>query len=157
MLRKDAQSNSAHRKAQQREQPSFCEDSDSDEEECPLPGLIQMCVAFPRTRGWLNGTEEEKRAILRRKMLELVKSKKDARLLWFKYVDRKKKQRNGKTDIYKIHLVALGYGQGKDEEQQTFAPVVKGTTIRILFALPSCPICLLIDRTSFCSADLSGS
>lgn len=112
MLRKDAQSNSAHQGAQQREQPSFCEDSDSDEEECPLPGDSSKCVLhFLEREEWLNGTEEEKRAILRRKVLELVKSKKDARLLWCKYVDRKK-QRNGKTDIYKIRLVALWPGEG---------------------------------------------
>ena len=121
-----------------------------------FPDSSKCVLHFLEREEWLNGTEEEKRAILRRKVLELVKSKKDARLLWCKYVDRKKKQRNGKTDI-KVRLVALGYGQEKDEEQQTFVPVVKGITIRILFALPSCPICLLIDRTSFCSADLSGS
>ena len=64
---------------------------------------------------------------------------------------------NGMGKRIYTRYALLRYGQGKDEEQQTFAPVVKGTTIRILFALPSCPICLLIDRTSFCSADLSGS
>ena len=74
---------------------------------------------------------------------------------------RKKKQRNGKHK-YKVRLVALGCGQEKDEEQQTFAPVVKGATISILFALPSCPICSLIGRTSFphsapLISDLSGS
>lgn len=77
-----------------------------------FPDSSKCVLHFLEREEWLNGTEEEKRAILRRKVLELVKSKKDARLLWFKYVDRKKKQRNGKTDIYKIRLVALWPGEG---------------------------------------------
>ncbi len=155
MLRKDAQSNSPHRGAQQREQPSFCEDSDSDEEACPLPQTHQDVLHSPEREEWLNGTEEEKRANLERKVLELlVKCKKDA----FGASTSIGRRSNGMGKrTYKVRFVALGYGQEKDEAQQTFAPVVKGTTIRILFALPSCPICLLIDRTSFCSADLSGS
>lgn len=70
-----------------------------------FPDSSKCVLHFLEREEWLNGTEEEKRAILRRKVLELVNSKKDARLLWCKYVDRKKKQRNGKTDIYKIRLL----------------------------------------------------
>jgi hypothetical protein len=77
-----------------------------------FPDSSKCVLHFLEREEWLNGTEEEKRAILRRrKVLELVNSKKDARLLWCKYVDRKK-QRNGKTDIYKILLVALWPGEG---------------------------------------------
>jgi hypothetical protein len=100
----------------------------------------------PECEEWLDGTEEEKRSILKRKVLELVKRKKDTQLLRCKYVYRKKKQRNGRSR-YKVRLVILGCNQEKDEEQQTFAPVVKGITIRILFALACCSICLFISWT----------
>lgn len=159
MLRKDAQSNLAHRGAQQREQPSFCEDSDSDEEACPLPQTHQDVLHSPEREEWLNGTEEEKRANLERKGLELAKCKKDA----FGASTSIGRRSNGMGKrTYKVRFVALGYGQEKDEAQQTFAPVVKGITISILFALPSSPICSLIGRTSLphsapLISDLSGS
>jgi hypothetical protein len=54
----------------------------------------------------------------------------------------------------------LGCNQEKDEEQQTFAPVVKGITIRILFALAFLFNLFVhqLDVTSaFCYADLSDS
>ena len=140
--------------------PKFCESDESDEdEEYPLPTTHQDVLNSPECEEWLDGTEEEKRSILKREVLEVVKKKKETRLLRCKYVYRKKKQRNGKNR-YKVRLVILGCGQEKDEEQQTFAPVVKGITIRILFALAFLFNLFVhqLDVTSaFCYADLSDS
>lgn len=119
-----------------------------------FPDSSKCVLHFLEREEWLNGTEEEKRAILRRKVLELVKARK---MLGSSGASTSIGRSNGMGKRIYTRYALLRYGQGKDEEQQTFAPVVKGTTIHILFALPSCPICLLIDRTSFCSADLSGS
>ena len=119
-----------------------------------FPDSSKCVLHFLEREEWLNGTEEEKRAILRRKVLELVKARK---MLGSSGASTSIGRSNGMGKRIYTRYALLRYGQGKDEEQQTFAPVVKGITIRILFALPSCPICLLIDRTSFCSADLSGS
>ena len=96
--------------------PSLCEDSDNDEEDSPLPQNHQDVLNSPERKEWLDGTEEEKRAIQKRGVLEMVKRKKEVKLLRCKYVYRKKKQRNGKNR-YKVRLVVLGCGQEKDEEQ----------------------------------------
>ncbi|MFN8789847.1 MAG: hypothetical protein ACK5Y2_00145, partial [Bdellovibrionales bacterium] len=67
-----------------------------------FPDSSKCVLHFLEREEWLNGTEEEKRAILRRKVLELVKSKKDAtRLLRCKYVDRKKRN-NGRAALHNI-------------------------------------------------------
>lgn len=139
--------------------PDLCENSYNDEEDYPIPENHQDVLNSAEREEWLDGTDEEKRAIKRREVLELVKRPKDAKLLRCKYVYRKKRKQNGKKR-YKVRLVIQGCQQEKNENQQTFAPVVKGITIRILFAfafLFNFYVHQLDITSAFCYADLSDS
>jgi histone deacetylase 1/2 len=80
--------------------------------------------------------EEEYNALIENKTWHLVPPSKNKNLIDCKWVYRIKKKADGSVDRYKDRLVAKGFKQryGIDYED-TFSPVVKIATIRIVLSL----------------------
>ncbi|GAA5913711.1 hypothetical protein JCM6882_002323 [Rhodosporidiobolus microsporus] len=62
-----------------------------------------------------------------------------AKLLGCRFVYRRKKDEHGRVTGYKVRLVAQGFSQRPGVDfRETFAPVAKFTSIRVLLALAAC-------------------
>ena len=75
-----------------------------------------------------------------------------------RYVYRRKCNKDGSIKKYKARLVALGYGQvSRVDVFNTFAPVVKSSTVRLLHTLAfiySMHVHQLDVSNAFCYADI---
>ena len=73
--------------------------------------------------------------MLQNQTWELVPPSSDQNLVGLKWVFRIKKRPDGSIERYKAHLVAKGYHQRPGIDfTETFSPVVKPLTIRLIFS-----------------------
>ncbi|KAI0488890.1 hypothetical protein KFK09_028729 [Dendrobium nobile] len=85
---------------------------------------------------WQQAMESEFQALQQQKTWTLVPAPPDKTILGCKWTYRTKLLPNGQIDRYKARLVALGYNQKHGENyDETFSPVAKMTTIRILLTV----------------------
>ena len=98
----------------------------------PIPKDWRCAKQDPR---WKDAMKEELRALEKNKTWELVKLPMGKRAVGCKWVFTVKQTPEGKVDRYKARLVAKGYSQtyGIDYDE-TFAPVAKMSTVRILIS-----------------------
>eukprot|EP00252_Welwitschia_mirabilis_P002409 TRINITY_DN1235_c0_g1_i6.p1 TRINITY_DN1235_c0_g1~~TRINITY_DN1235_c0_g1_i6.p1 ORF type:complete len:1428 (+),score=264.56 TRINITY_DN1235_c0_g1_i6:585-4868(+) len=84
---------------------------------------------------WKEAMNEEMKALAKNETWELVKAPKEKRTVGCKWVFTVKHKSDGSIERYKARLVAKGFTQtyGVDY-QETFAPVAKMNTIRILLS-----------------------
>ena len=80
--------------------------------------------------------EEEIQALKQNQTWDLVPRPKDVKPISSKWVYKVKTRTNGSVERYKAHLIARGFSQqyGLDYDE-TFSPVAKITTVRVLIAL----------------------
>lgn len=85
---------------------------------------------------WKAAMESEYSALLHNNTWSLVPLPGDRKIIGSKWVFRIKLKPNGEIDRYKARLVAQGYTQAYDIDYfETFSPVVKPATIRIVLSL----------------------
>jgi histone deacetylase 1/2 len=87
-------------------------------------------------KNWKEAMDSEYTALMKNKTWHLVPPQKGINVIDSKWVWKKKYKADGSLDKYKARLVAKGYKQryGIDYED-TFSPVVKTATIRVVLSL----------------------
>lgn len=85
---------------------------------------------------WKAAMDSEYLALMKNKTWHLVPPKKGINIIDCKWVYKVKRKPDGSLDRYKARLVAKGFKQryGIDYED-TFSPIVKATTIRIILSI----------------------
>ena len=87
---------------------------------------------------WLQEMHEEINEFEQNKVWRLILSPKDASFVGLKWVFRNKLDREGNVIRYKVHLVVKGYCQEEGiEYEETFAPVARLESVRIILAYAS--------------------
>jgi histone deacetylase 1/2 len=108
-----------------------------------MPHAAESAISEPRdfldalnTRHWKDAMDNEYCALLKNKTWTLVPPRSGINVIDSKWVFKVKKNSDGTIERYKARLVAKGFRQryGQDYED-TFSPVIKPTTIRILLPL----------------------
>ncbi|KFD60150.1 hypothetical protein M514_27678 [Trichuris suis] len=85
---------------------------------------------------WMSAAEEEMKSLKDYKVWELVDLPQGKKPISCKWVFKAKLDSQGRVQTYKARLVARGFSQKYGEDyDETFAPVVKHDTIRVLFAV----------------------
>jgi hypothetical protein len=100
------------------------------------PQNYQESLLSPQSDKWRQAQSREKDSLYKRKVMALHKAPPGANILKSRYIYKIKRDDNGQVNQFKARLVVLSCQQekGKDVEQ-TFAPVVKGVSIRLIMAL----------------------
>lgn len=97
----------------------------------------EMMQIEPRERKlWLRAAEEEMKSLYQHQVWELAELPPGKKAISCKWVFKRKRDGDGRISTYKARLVARGYAQRYGEDfDETFAPVVKHETVRVLFAI----------------------
>jgi histone deacetylase 1/2 len=97
------------------------------------PHSVDEALQDPK---WVTAMNSEHKALMHNKTWHLVPPPKGKNIIDCKWVYKVKRKADGTIDRYKAQLVAKGFKQryGIDYED-TFSPVVKATTIRLILSI----------------------
>lgn len=100
------------------------------------PKTYEEAMTDKNATKWISAMEEEYRSLMVNDTWSLSQLPDGKKAVKCKWVFAIKKDQNGKPIKYKARLVAKGYSQTQGiDYQETFAPVVRYTSIRFLLAL----------------------
>jgi hypothetical protein len=100
------------------------------------PQTYQQAVTSPDNQQWLEAINAEYKSLRDNETWELVEKPKDRKLVSCKWVFKVKHNADGSIDRYKARLVARGFTQTEGVDyNETYAPVVKMTSIRVLLSI----------------------
>ncbi|GJP69090.1 hypothetical protein CLOP_g25719, partial [Closterium sp. NIES-67] len=89
----------------------------------------------PNGKEWKKAPDEEMGSIIENDTFDLVNLPPGRKAISSKWLFKRKTDADGNIERYKSRLVAKGYQQQeKKDYNEVYAPVVKGTTLRTLFA-----------------------
>ena len=88
---------------------------------------------------WKEAMKNEIDALQRNGTWRIVKRERKNKLMKCRWVFTRKYDSEGNVTRYKARLVAKGYSQGAQPFQDTFAPTIKSSSLRALFALGARP------------------
>ena len=98
-----------------------------------VPNTIQEALKDPH---WTRAIIDEMAALQKNRTWTLAKLPKGKRIVGCKWVFSNKHKADGSIERYKARLVAKGYTQTHGiDYQETFSPVAKLNTIRVLLSL----------------------
>jgi hypothetical protein len=87
-------------------------------------------------KNWKDAMDSEYTALMKNKTWHLVPPKKGINVIDCKWVYKIKRKSDGSLDRYKARLVAKGFKQRYSiDYEDTFSPVVKAATIRIILSI----------------------
>ena len=144
--------------------PSLLQEADcvvmSDSVQYRKPESYQGSLRCLEAAEWRTARKLERRALIERGVIRLVPTPPGVKAIKSRYVYRRKYNKDGSIKKYKARLVALGFGQVSGVDVfNTFAPVVKSITVRLLIALAfifNMHIHQLDVSNAFCYADIEG-
>ena len=124
------------------------------------PDTYKESLECPDAVEWKKAREAERKALLKREVMSVVPIPSGVSPIKSRYVYKRKHNKDGSIKKYKARLVALGYGQRSGIDVfNTFAPVVKGITVRLLLALArifNMHVHQLDVSNAFCYATIEG-
>jgi hypothetical protein len=89
-----------------------------------------------RDKNWKATMDDELNALIKNIMWHLVPPDKIKNVIDYKWVYKVKRKVDGSLDRYKARLVAKGFKQRYSiDYEDTFSPVIKATTIRIILSI----------------------
>ena len=100
------------------------------------PNSYKEALERPDSKNWKDAMDAEYASLMENKTWDLAELPKDRKAIGCKWVLKKKMKADGSLDKYKARLVAKGYSQKEGiDYEETFAPVAKFMSIRIIFAV----------------------
>lgn len=100
-----------------------------------VPTRLKEALMGPDADEWRKGAEAEMASLRKHEVWELVPRPPGVNIVGCREVLAEKKDARGKTVRYKVRIVAQGFSQRPGEDfDETFAPVVKFTTLRALLS-----------------------
>lgn len=113
------------------EQANVVAETEPDE-----PMTYKQAIHGPNADKWAKAIDEELQSLEKNDTWELVPRPTDAKILPSRWIFKLKKDEQGNIARYKARFVVKGYVQEQGiDYDETFAPVVKATSIRTLLAL----------------------
>ena len=126
----------------------------------PEPVTHEQAERSKECKYWKKARRNERHGLEKRGVLAVTKTPRGIKPIKSRYVYKRKFKKDGRIKKYKARMVALGYGQVAGVDVfNTFAPVVKGITVRLLLALAfmfSMHVHQLDVSCAFCYADIEG-
>ena len=99
------------------------------------PQSIEEALASPNAEKWYNASIEELNSLYKNDTWILIKRPTDHNIIKTKFLC-KAKDADTPNPRYKVRLVAQGYTQISEVDfTNTFAPIVKATSVRTIFAI----------------------
>lgn len=119
---------------------SFLQDADaiflSEEGYGPEPVSHAEALRSAEHKEWRGARKAERASLFKRKVFRVERTPNGVKPIKSKYVYKRKLDKMGRLKKHKARLVAMGYGEVPGVNVwNTFAPVVKGVTVRLLLAL----------------------
>ncbi|KAK1569374.1 hypothetical protein QYE76_008341, partial [Lolium multiflorum] len=121
----------------------------------PRPSIARIRAAALGIPHWRAAMDLEIKALRDNGTWQLVSPRSGLNVIDSKWVFKVKRHADGSIERYKARLIAKGFKQRYSlDYEDTFSPVVKPTTIRLLLSLVAGPFASLMFRMHFCMVSL---